>query len=45
MEDFGAEGEGGLSVKRGVSVLVRVISQSLIVRSKEPDAIHFCSRL
>ena len=45
MDDFGAEGEGGWRVNRGASIFVRVMSHSLIVRSKEPDRIHFCSRL
>jgi hypothetical protein len=53
-EDFGAATSGGVSVTTGLllafalavdRVEVFEISQILIVRSNEPDATQFCSRL
>lgn len=45
-EALGAVASGGLRVRNGSGVIdARVRSQSLIVRSNEPEAIQFCSRL
>ena len=48
-EDFGADASAGFSVIRGsvggtLLEAERVRSQSLIVRSKEPEATQFCER-